>query len=101
IDTLHHPIEEVDFKADTSIGMREAEVIGLRLHTKYCVEISPSYEFTAVEMKMHPVDIDCGDGLVIRLKGTMDRARVARGLTGAIIPDIKTGARLIADGQVV
>lgn len=101
IDTLHNPTDEVDYKQDRSITMREAEVIGLTLHAKYCAEISPRYTFKAVEMKMEPVDIDCGDGLIIRLKGTMDRARVAAADGGVVIPDIKTGARLISDGEVI
>jgi hypothetical protein len=113
IETLHR--QDVDEAYDTSLSMREAEVIGLRLHSRYCVEISPRYEFKAVEMRMEPVDIDL-DGVTIRLKGTMDRARVARtekdidangnvlpGTTRSrtIIPDIKTGGRLIADGAVL
>lgn len=53
--------------------MREVEVIRPRLHTKYCVEVSQSYEFTAVEIKKQAVE-PTATGLVIRLKGTMDRA---------------------------
>ncbi|WP_175787572.1 PD-(D/E)XK nuclease family protein [Burkholderia anthina] len=101
IDTLHNPTEEVDYKRDTSISMREAEVIGLALHAKYCTEISPRYEFKAVEMTMTPVEIDCGNGITIRLKGTMDRARVATESGKTVIPDIKTGGRLISEGKVV
>ncbi|RKP44768.1 PD-(D/E)XK nuclease family protein [Pararobbsia silviterrae] len=103
VATLHNPGGDVDYKQDRSITMREAEQIGLTLHAKYCAEISPQFEFVAVEMKMEPVDIDCGDGITLRLKGTMDRARVARGgAGGVIIPDIKTGSRLIdADGNVL
>jgi hypothetical protein len=111
IDTLHS--QDVDEAYDTSLSMREAEVIGLRLHTRYCTEISPRYEFKAVEMKMNAVDIDL-DGVTIRLKGMMDRARVARTekdidangniigtRTRTVIPDIKTGGRLIAYGAVL
>ena len=101
---LHNPIDEVDLKQDTSIGMRKAEQIGLTLLTKYCAEISPQFEFTSVERKMKPMDIDCGDGLIIRLKGSMDRSRVAYAHEGhgSLIPDIKTGARLFdSDGDVL
>lgn len=104
LDALHHPTDEVDYKQDRSINMREAEQIGLTLLTKYCHEISPRYEFTAIEMKMRPMDIDCGDGLIIRLKGTMDRSRVAKANegVGALIPDVKTGQRLFdADNKVI
>lgn len=104
LDALHNPTDEVDYKQDRSINMRQAEAIGLALLSKYCHEISPRYEFKAIEMKMEPMDIDCGDGLIIRLKGTMDRARVAYANEGhgALIPDIKTGARLFdADGNVL
>jgi len=101
---LHNPTDEVDYKQDRSINMRQAEQIGLTLLTKYCHEISPRYEFKAIEMKMAPLDIDCGDGLIIRLKGTMDRARIAHANEGdgALIPDVKTGARLFdAEDNVI
>jgi hypothetical protein len=101
IHTLHNPTDDVDYKQDRSITMRDAEQIGLTLHAKYCSEISPQFEFTEVEMRMQPVDVDCGDGLIIRLKGTMDRARVAKGRAGVIIPDVKTGARLFNEGNVI
>jgi hypothetical protein len=101
---LRNPTDEVDYKQDTSINMRKAEEIGLTLLTKYCHEISPKFEFTSVERKMQPMDIDCGDGLIIRLKGSMDRSRVALASegNGDLIPDIKTGSRLFdADGAVL
>ncbi len=104
IRTLHNPTDDVDYKQDRSINMRQAEQIGLTLLTKYCHEISPRYEFKAIEMKMQPLDIDCGDGLIIRLKGTMDRARIAHAHEGhgALIPDVKTGARLFnEDNEVI
>jgi hypothetical protein len=100
IHTLHHPTDDVDYKQDRSITMREAEVIGLTLHTKYCVEISPRFTFKAVEMLMEPVEIDV-DGITIRLKGTMDRARVAEAEGGVVIPDIKSGSRLIEQDRVI
>jgi len=99
--TLHHPEGEVDHKRDTSITMREAEKVGLSLTTKYCMQISPLFEFKAVEMTMKPMDIDCGNGITIRLTGSMDRARVAIGHAGAVIPDLKSGARLIENGEVI
>ena len=101
LDVLHNPDEEVDYQQDRSLGMIEAERIGLTLHTRYCTEISPRFTFKAIEMRCEPVDIQCGEGLVLRLTGTMDRARVASGTTGVVIPDLKTGARLIDDAGVI
>lgn len=115
-DALHNPTDEVDYKQDTSITMREAEKVGLTLHTRYCNDISPMFLYRAVEMAMKPLEIDCGNGVTIRLTGTMDRARVARQRAehissrsdelfipagGIIIPDVKSGARLIENGEVV
>ena len=98
--TLHNPDDEVDYKQDRSINMREAEKIGLTLHTKYCAEIAPQFEYKAVEMKMQPLEIDCGNGITIKLTGTMDRARVAKNHSGIVIPDIKTGSRIIENDEV-
>lgn len=101
IDTLHNPNDEVDYKIDRSITMREAEIVGLTLHTQYCNNIAPQFNFKAVEMKMNPLEIDCGNGVTIRLTGSMDRARVAEGQSGVVIPDIKSGGRLIENGEVI
>ncbi len=98
IDALYRPTEEVDYKQDPSLSLDAAERIGLTLHTRYCTEISPLFQFKAVEMKLDPLEIDCGNGVTIRLKGTMDRARVAKAEGGVVIPDIKSGSRLI-DGK--
>jgi hypothetical protein len=101
VDALTNPDEEVDFRSDKTIKLTDAEVIGLALTAKYCVEISPQFEFKSVEMKLSPLDIDCGDGLTMRLTGTMDRARVAHAEGGVVIPDIKTGGRIVSNGEVV
>lgn len=115
VDALFNPDGEVDYQSDKTITLDKAEVIGLALTTKYCVEISPKFQFKSVEMKLNPMDIDCGDGLTIRLTGTMDRARVALVETypisgtddellipfsGIVIPDVKTGSRIISNGVV-
>lgn len=99
VDTLRNPEQDVDYSAD-NLTVNEAERIGLSLHAKYCTEIAPQFEYTAVEMKLTPLEIDCGNGMIIRLTGSMDRARVARLENGIAIPDIKTGARIIQDGRV-
>lgn len=99
VDTLTKPEREVDYTKD-DITPREAERIGLQLHTAYCLDVSPRFSFQSVEAKLKPLDIDCGSGIVVRLTGTMDRARVAASPAGPVIPDIKTGARVIEKGEV-
>ena len=69
--------------------MPEAERVGLSLLVKYCREVSPRYHFVAVEMETKPLDIDCGGGVIVRLTGTMDRARVCRKSDGPGIADVK------------
>ena len=90
IDRLHHPEGEVDYRGE-DLTIQQAERIGLTLHSMYCNDISPRYDFVAVEMDTEPLVIDCGDGLEIEVTGTMDRARVVRGEYGVGIGDIKTG----------
>lgn len=96
--TLWEPTEEV--AKDPKLTWRQAELIGLTLHARYCAEIAPAMHFESVEMKLKPLDVEA-EGVIIRLTGTMDRARVTR--TGArkkVIADLKTGGRLIRDGVV-
>jgi hypothetical protein len=95
VDTLYKPEREVDYSQD-DLTLKEAESIGLSLHRDYCFDISPRFEFISVEQKLKPLDIDCGGGHVVRLTGSMDRARVARAEGGVVIPDIKSGGRVIA-----
>lgn len=97
VSSLHQPDREVDFKQD-DLSLRDAERIGLSLHAAYCTEISPRYAFISVEQKLTPLEIDCGGGQVVRLTGSMDRARVAQHPDGVVIPDVKTGTRVIVDG---
>lgn len=75
----------------------EVERIALQLTTKYCADISPLYEWEAVELTTKPLDIDCGNGIVVRLTGTLDRARVRRGSHG--ITDLKSGAKAVVEGR--
>lgn len=99
VDKLYNASEDVDYK-DPKLSMKQAELIGLTLHARYCAEIAPTMQYASVEMPLVPLEIDCGDNLVIRLTGTMDRARVVRSHYGKIIADVKTGGRLIQDGVV-
>jgi len=100
VDTLRNPEHDVDYSQD-DITVSEAERIGLVLGAKYCSEISPSMDYLSVEMPLSPLRIDCGNGIVVLLTGTMDRARVVRSVDGKVINDLKTGARVISNGAVV
>lgn len=77
---------------------RFALVTGLTLHTMYCNEISPRYKFQAVELTTKPLEIDCGGGVVIRLTGQLDRARICKTGTGVGIADVKTGGASVSQG---
>jgi hypothetical protein len=88
VETLKQS-EDVDWR-NADISYREAERIGLSLTVKYCNEISPKYNFVAVEMETKPFDIAVDD-VVIRLTGTLDRSRVNVGGKGVGISDVKSG----------
>jgi len=99
VDSLRHPDDDVDYSRD-DLSVSDAERIGLTLHTMYCTDISPQYAFTAVEMDTEPFDIECGDGIIIRLTGTMDRARIHVGEGGKVgITDLKSGAQAVLKGE--
>ncbi|MFF7398853.1 RecB family exonuclease [Achromobacter sp. NPDC008082] len=100
VDELHNPAFEVDRAAD-KLSMRDAERIALTLLVRYCADVAPRFHYIDVETQLEPLAIDCGNGLTVRLTGTMDRARVAEAEGGIVIPDVKTGARIIADGKAV
>jgi hypothetical protein len=100
VDTLQTPREDVDYTQD-DLTVSQAERIGLSLHSSYCHDVSPRYTYKSVEQRLDPVDIDCGGGTFVRLTGTMDRARVAQTSGGIVIPDLKSGARVISQGQAV
>lgn len=99
IKTLHEPEQEVDYSQD-DLTVKEAEKIGLVLHSKYCTEIAPLMNYQSVEMPLVPMVIDCGGDIQVRLTGTMDRARVIASANGKVINDIKTGGRVISKGVV-
>ena len=94
VDKLRDPENEYDPKRD-DLTVADAERVGISLLTKYCLEISPRYQFVAVEMETKPLDIDCGGGVVVRLTGTMDRARIRRAERGVGIADIKSGSSAV------
>ncbi|PHR17860.1 MAG: hypothetical protein COA41_11205 [Sphingopyxis sp.] len=97
IEALHHPEYDVDWRG-SDITPQQAESTGLVLHTKYCNDISPLYEFVAVELETKPLEIDCGGGIVIKLTGTLDRARIKRDTEGIGIADVKTGGAAVSQG---
>lgn len=100
IDKLRDPENEYDpSRDDLSVG--EAEKTGVTLLTKYCFEVSPKYNFVAVEMETNPLDIDCGGGVIVRLTGTMDRARIRKGDHGVGIADLKSGSAAVQKGVAV
>lgn len=100
VRTLRNPDRDVDYSRD-DLSIRDAERIGLTLHTMYCHDVAPAFNYLSVEAKLAPLDINCGSGIVVRLTGTMDRSRVASTEGGAVVPDIKTGSRVISEGAVV
>jgi hypothetical protein len=97
VKTLWEPTEDVE--KDPKLTWRQAELIGLTLHARYCAEIAPLMQYESVEMALAPLEVE-HEGTVIRLTGTMDRARVARTSAGKVIADLKTGGRLISEGVV-
>lgn len=98
VDTLIRPQQDVDLDGDETFPLDAAEKIGLRLVARYCFDISPQFTFRHVEKALRPLVIECDDATII-LTGTLDRA--AEEAQGIVIPDIKTGARILtADGQV-
>jgi hypothetical protein len=100
VDKLRDPENEYDRNKDT-LTIKEAESTGISLLTKYCSEVSPKYNFLAVEMETKPLDIDCGSGVVVRLTGTMDRARIKKTNLGVGIADLKSGSNAVKDGVAV
>ena len=100
MDKLADPDNEYDKDRD-DLSMPEAQKVGVTLLTKYCLEVSPRYNFVAVEMDTKPLDIDCGGGTIVRLTGTMDRARIRKGIGGIGIADLKSGSAAVQKGVAV
>lgn len=97
VDRLRNPADEY-VERDEDLSVDEAEKIGLILHARYCTEVSPRYTFRAVEMETVPLIIDCGNGILVRMTGTMDRSRIKVGEDGLGIADLKSGARAVEKG---
>lgn len=97
VDTLRHPREEVSWRG-SDISQNDAERIALSLHTTYCTNWSPRYEFQAVELTTKPLIIDCGGGQMVELTGTLDRSRIIATTGRPRIGDVKTGRAAVSEG---
>lgn len=94
IDTLQNPREEIDWAEDSP---KDAEKIGLILHTRYCSQIAPLQDYAAVEITCDRIEIS---DLGISLSGTADRIRRVDGELG--IADLKSGGCAVgSDGRAV
>ena len=92
VDALRHDADVT--RANDDPTPAQAERIGLTLHTRYCNELSPRYEFASVEARFEPLDVEIpSEGVIIRLTGQMDRLRVRKTTGGLGINDLKTGKR--------
>lgn len=84
---------DVDWRGG-DLSKRDAEHIGILLTHRYCNEVSPQFDYVAVEFATRPYDIEV-DGVIIQLTGTLDRARAKIGANGVGISDVKTGKRAV------
>lgn len=100
VDKLRDPENEFDPARD-DLTVKDAERIGIALTARYCTDWSPRFEFAAVEMETRPLDIDCGGGTIVRLTGTMDRARIWKSGVGVGIADLKSGGAAVQKGAAV
>jgi hypothetical protein len=93
VDHIRNPGEDVQWTDDDPTP-KEAERIGLGLHTRYCTQVSPQLTFAAVELDVGEMTIDVPEqGVKVRLTGHLDRSRVIRGQERVRIADLKTGKR--------
>lgn len=97
VDALQHPEEDVNW-ADRS--PREAERVGLILHSRYCHEVAPARQYVGVEIECESLTVDA-DGVRLELTGTTDRVRrLPDGGLG--VSDLKSSKRAVgADGRAV
>lgn len=99
VDLLRNPDFEVDASQD-DLTVWEAERIALPLHVTYCRQWSPRFRFRAVEARIAPFRIDCGDTTVV-LTGQLDRSRVVAGSDKDRIVDLKSGGAAVQKGAAV
>lgn len=96
---LRNPEYDVNWSADDDLTIKQAESIALSLLDLYIAKIAPRYTFIDIERKVTPLDIDTGAGVIIRLTGSLDRARVSKCGSGVSIVDVKTGKLAVTNGQ--
>lgn len=91
-ERLKNPEEDVERTAD-DMPQANAIAVGIKLLGKYCREISPRYQFAAVEADLGALEIYTKYGVIV-VTGRSDRIRVRRE-PGDLrsIQDVKTGAR--------
>lgn len=99
-DKLVHPDDDVIW-TDDDYSRRQAEEITIKATEKYCNEISPLYQYSAIELRPLPLDIEV-EGEIIRISGQMDRTRIIKGKENETgVADLKTGKTIIsASGKV-
>jgi len=91
-DYIAHPEQEIQWGETTQATARK---VAARVHRDYVHQIAPTRTYLAVEMPLSALTIDIGEGISIRLTGTVDRLRTTTG--DAIgIADYKTGRTAIA-----
>lgn len=99
VDTLHDKNVDVDWK-DAEFTPKQAESIGLTLHTRYCADVSPTQEYVAVEEGLPDLPVDF-PGLDVRIVLTGHVDRIRRTEYGLGVGDLKSGKNAVkADGTV-
>lgn len=97
VDALHRPAYEV--APDESMPIKTAESIGIRLHSRYCAEVSPQFTWKAVEIQIDGIDV-VTEYATIRLTGKADRLRVRATSGGVGISDVKSGKRAVGTNGI-
>lgn len=97
-EAIYNPEQDVAW--DDDLTPATADNLGIQLTAKYCAQIAPQREYSAVELRCEALDIGTEYGS-IRVTGTTDRIRVTEdGRKG--ISDLKSGSRATekaADGS--
>jgi hypothetical protein len=100
IDVSRKALTEQEVAWDEDLTPSEADTFAIKLTARYCQDIAPTQNYTAVELECTALDVATKHG-VVRLTGTTDRVRqINDGRKG--ISDLKTGGRATekaADGR--
>lgn len=99
VDCFVDMVRSPDFDVDWGeLPISQAIDTGVLLTTRYCQDIAPSASYEAVELQCNPLTIAMSNGVKITLTGTVDRVRMKDDKRG--ISDLKSGARIIKNGEV-